>query len=312
MRRRAVSWLLAAAACSTPQGRTETLRDLPDEQRYHAVLRERDPRVLRRAVYDADPLTRNAIARAFLEQGDPGWAWMLIDQLHRDQRTFVCADAIYHLRAIFGDDKGYNPNLGYRHQTETQQEWWDWYAKQPFGVPAPEPEPAAETDLESWRRTDWTHEEILARWEELAELAAEREPGCVHLVRVAFEGFAAAWPEHPDLWNNLALAALNDGEYGLSERAYRRALRLEPEDANLRNDLGILLEGLGRLEEATLQYREACRLAPEDDLWRANLADVLAALGRTDDAIAAYREAERLAPEKWYYHRLWIRRLESR
>ena len=60
-----------------------------------------------------------------------------------------------------------------------------------------------------------------------------------------------------------------------------------------------------------LQYREASRLAPESDIWRANLADVYAALGRTDEAIAAYREAERLAPEKWYYHRLWIRRLRS-
>jgi len=312
MRRRAASLVLLAAACSTPQGREGKLRDLADEQRYDAVLEERDPRVLRRAVYGADPLTRNAIARAFLEQGDLGAAWMLIDQLHRDQRTFVCTDAIYHLRAIFGDDKGYNPNLGYRHQTEKQQEWWDWFATRPYGVPAPEPQRDLESDLEPWRRTDWTHEEILARWEELAELAAKREPGAVHHVRVAFEGFAAAWPEHPDLWNNLALAALNDGDYELSERAYRRALRLKPNDANLRNDLGILLEGLGRLEEALLQYREACRLAPESDIWRANLADVYAALGRTDEAIAAYREAERLAPEKWYYHRLWIRRLESR
>jgi len=304
-------FVLLMAACSTPQGRAQELRDLPDEPRYWAILKERDPRVLRRAVYDADPLTRNAIARAFVEQGDLGSAWMLIDQLHRDQRTFVCTDAIYHLRAIFLDDKGYNPNRGYRHQTEKQQAWWDWFAKQPFGVPAPEPDPAVETDLEPWHRTDWTHEEILARWEELAPLAGSRKPGHVHLVRVAFEGFAAAWPEHPDLWNNLALAALNDGEYELSERAYRRALGLNPDDANLRNDLGILLEGLGRLEEALLQYREASRLAPESDIWRANLADVYAALGRTDEAIAAYREAERLAPEKWYYHRLWIRRLRS-
>jgi tetratricopeptide (TPR) repeat protein len=312
MRRAAASLLLLAAACSTPQGRAMKLKELPDEQRYHAFRKERDPRVLRRSVYGADPLARNAIARAMCEQGDLGWAWVLIDQLHRDQRTFVCTDAIHHLRAVFGGDKGYDPNRGYRHQTGKQQEWWDWYAGQPFGAPAPEPERDEDLDLERWRRTDWTHEEILAGWEELAPMARSRRPEHVHLVRVAFEGFAAAWPEHPDLWNNLALAALNDGAYELSERAYRRALRLKPKDAHLRNDIGILLEGLGRREEAVLQYREAARLAPEDDICRANLADVLAALGRTDEALAAYREAERLAPEKWYYHRLWIRRLESR
>jgi len=312
MRRAAASVVLLAAACSTPQGRALDLRELADEPRYDAAREERDPRVLRRAFYDADPLTRNAIARAFCEQGDLESAWMLIDQLHRDQRTFVCTDAIHHLRAIFGDDKGYNPNRGYRHQTEKQREWWEWFAKQPFGAPAPEPEPAEAIDLEPWHRTDWTHAEILARWEELAPLAGSRRPEHVHLVRVAFEGFAAAWPEHPDLWNNLALAALNDGDYELSERAYHRALRLKPGDAKLRNDIGILIESLGRLEEAALQYKEAARLAPEDDICRANLADVYAALGRTDEAIAAYREAERLAPEKWYYHRLWIRRLESR
>ncbi|MHC4730703.1 MAG: tetratricopeptide repeat protein [Planctomycetota bacterium] len=312
MRRQAVSCLLLAAACSTPQGRARRLRELPDESRYHAARRERDLRVLRRVIRDADPLTRNAIARALCERGDPGSAWILIVNLHRDQRTFVCTDAIYHLRAVFGDDKGYNPNRGYRHQTRKQREWWDWFAKQPFGVPAPELEPAEAIDLEPWRRTDWTHDEILERWEELAPLAGSRRPEHVHLVCVAFEGFAAAWPEHPDLWNNLALAALNDGDYELSERAYRRALRLKPKDANLQNDLGILLEGLGRLEEAALHYREAGRLAPEDDICRSNLADVLAALGRTEEAVASYRAAERLAPEKWYYHRLWIRRLESR
>jgi tetratricopeptide (TPR) repeat protein len=303
---------LLAAACSTPQGRAKELRGLADEQRYHAVLEERDPRVLRRAFRDADPLTRNAVARAFLERGDLEWAWILIENLHRDQRTFVCTDAIHHLRAVFGTDRGYDPNRGYRHQTDKQQEWWDWFASQPFGAPAPEPERELQFDNEPWRRTDWTHEEILARWEKLAELATKREPGIVHHVRVAFEGFALSWPEHPDLWNNLALAALNDGAYELSERAYRRALRLEPTDANLRNDLGILLEGLGRLEEAALQYREACRLAPETDIWHANLADSYAALGRPDEALAAYREAERLAPEKWYYHRLWIGRLPPR
>jgi tetratricopeptide (TPR) repeat protein len=303
---------LLVAACSTPQGRTQDLRELTEEKRYAAVLKERDSRVLRRAVYDADPLTRNAIARAFCEQGDLGSAWMLIDQLHRDQRTFVCTDAIHHLRAIFGHDKGYNPNRGYRHQTEKRKEWWDWFASQPFGAPGPEPEPAETVNLEPWRRTDWTHEEILARWEELAPLAKSRRPEHVHLMRIAFEGFAMSWPEHPDLWNNLGLAALNDGDYELAERAYRRALRLRPRDFNLRNDIGILLEGLGRREEAMLQYKEAARLAPDDDICRANLADVLAALGRTDEALAAYREAERLAPEKWYYHRLWIRRLESK
>jgi tetratricopeptide (TPR) repeat protein len=296
------------ATCTTPLRRVREIEGLPEEERYATILEEKDIVVVGILARDADPMMRNAIARRLHERERWYAAKLLIENLHRDQRTFVCADAIYHLRALFGTDRGYNPNRGYRHQTEKQRAWWDWWAQR-FGREPPPPEPAEKIDLAPWRRTDWSHEEILKRWEELAPLAGSRKPEHVRLVRVAFRHFAEAWPEHPDLWNNYALAALNDGRWEEAERAYRRALALRPEDPSLHNDLGILLEGLGRLHEAERRYREACRLAPEDGVCRTNLADVLAALGRADEAKAAYRAAERLAPEKWYYHRLWIRRL---
>ena len=300
------------------------------EARYHATLALRchDSRVVRarlRALLEhEDVLTQNAAARSLVALGEEDAAGTLIANLHRDRRTYMVTDAIYHLAALCGTDRGYEPNLGYRHQTEAQARWWQWFAARGFARP-PEPthpdaerfqalyaalaprvaayvdEPAGD-DPDAWVKA-------AALWKDLGALGPSREPVHVALVAQGFGALAGRWPDQAPLWNNHALASLNDGRTEDAERAYRRALALLPDDADLHNDFGILLEGLGRLGEAEAEYRRAVELAPGDDVCRANLGDVLRAEGRAEDAIAAYREAERLAPEKWYYHRLWIDRL---
>lgn len=310
--------LLATIGGDDAEARTRATLDL---RRHDSdVVRAR----LRTLLTDDDVMVQNAAARALVALGEEDAAAVLIANLDRDRRTYMVTDALHHLRALYGTDRGYDPNRGYVDQTEAQERWWAWWTSRGFArLPAPEVPGAAGfaalheqlvprveaylapptgADPDAWART-------AALWRDLADLAPSREPAHVRLVARAFGAMAERWPAVGDLWNNFALASLNAGAFEDAERAYREALALEPEEAFLHNDLGILLEGLGRLAEAEAAYRDAIRLDPEDDVARSNLGDVLAAEGRRTEAVAAYREAERLAPEKWYYHRLWIARL---
>jgi tetratricopeptide (TPR) repeat protein len=328
--------VLLVAACSGERHWTleETrvrIAEGDEEQRYFATLNlprfgEAARPELERLLRSDEPMTRNAAARALCDIGVPRAARTLIDNLHPERRTFVATDAVYHLRAVFGTGLGYEPNLGYRHQADKQAEWWTWWAAQPFGEPVVRDDPDAER--RALRRAAW-HDRIQAfqatrfespeaerraireLWQALAERRS-RSPDDVADEEYAFALFVERWPENPDLWNNYALAALNNGDYETAERAYLRALALRPRDASLHNDIGILREGLGRLGEAEAHYREACRLDPKNDVAAANLADVLRERGFPDKAIRQYRVAERLAPDKWPYHRLWLRRLGKR
>ena len=303
------------------------------EARYHAslALGRHDSRVvkarLRALLEHQDVLTQNAAARALVALGEEDAAGTLIANLHRDRRTYMVTDAIHHLAALYGTNRGYEPNLGYRHQTEAQARWAAWFEARGHAVPSEPPLPDAEAFEAAYRQLlprvaacaaepagddpdAWVR--AAALWKDLGALGPSRDPTHVALVAGGFGALAERWPDQAPLWNNHALASLNDGRYEDAERAYRKALALLPEDAYLHNDFGILLEGLGRLAEAEAQYREAIRLDPQDDVWRTNLGDVLREQGRAVEAIAAYREAERVAPGKWYYHRLWIERLEDR
>jgi tetratricopeptide (TPR) repeat protein len=302
-----------------------------EEQRYFATLNlsrfgEAALPDLEHLLTSPEPMTRNAAARTLCDLGVPRAARALIDNLHPDRRTFVATDAVYHLRAVFGTGLGYDPNLGYRHQAEKQDEWWTWWATQPFGEAVVRDDPDA--DRRALRRAAWhdriqtfqatrfeTPEQERAAIRELWKALAgrrSRHPDDVADEEHAFALFVDRWPENPDLWNNYALAALNNGDYDTARSAYQLALDLRPGDASLYNDFGILLEGLGRLTEAEAHYRKACRFDPKSDVAAANLADVLRERGFPDKAIKWYRVAERLAPDKWPYHRLWLRRLERR
>lgn len=301
------------------------------EARYHATLNlsRHDSRVVRvrlRELLEHDEvLTQNAAARALVSLGEEDAATKLVANLHRDRRTFMVTDAIYHLKALYGTDRGYDPDRGYRHQTEASSRWAAWLASRGLTLDPDPLHPDAEEfaalyaelaprveayvadstgdDPDAWVKA-------AALWQDLGPLAPSRAGDHVALVARGFGALAERWPDQAPLWNNHALASLNDGRFENAERAYQKALGLLPDDAYLHNDYGILLEGLGRLREAEALYRRAIELEPEDDIWHTNLADVLRKQGRLQEAVAAYREAERLAPEKWHYHRLWIGRLE--
>jgi len=93
-----------------------------------------------------------------------------------------------------------------------------------------------------------------------------------------------------DQWYNLALE-LEPVSAQEAERAYRRAVDLDPAHAEARINLGRLLQERGRFDEAERQYRAALASAPEDPTAAFNLGTVLEDLGRTGEAIGAYRQA---------------------
>jgi Flp pilus assembly protein TadD len=309
--------LLVVACGSTEESSSPAAPGDETERRYREVLSPGalDRATLRELLASEEPLLRNAAARALCDRGEKDAAAALVANLHRDRRTYVTVDAIHHLEAIFGTDLGYEPNLGYRHQTEKQAEWRDFLGLPPAEEPEPqaaEPDPDLQTLADAPPEDPGVAHAMLVRaWRRLGELAPDRHPAVVARVEKGFEILARRRPDLAALWNNHGLSALNNGHPEAARASYRRALALEPDDAGLRNDMGILLEGLGRLEEAERSYRRATELRPDDDVPWANLGDVLRKRGRPGEAIAAYREAERLAPEKWYYHRVWIRRLEG-
>jgi tetratricopeptide (TPR) repeat protein len=217
------------------------------EARYHEILAlaARDApesrAELRKLLASDEPLLRNAAARALCELGEGEAAAALVANLHHDARTFVCADAIWHLEQLYGTTRGYDPNLGYRHQTEKQAEWWEWLYREP--PPPEEPDALAEARRESIRASvryfeeaarlpGWKHgEETLAHtWEKLAEIAESRALEDVELRAHAFGVLASLVPENADLWNNHALASLQNGDWEAAGAAYRKALELVPLD----------------------------------------------------------------------------------
>lgn len=301
------------------------------ERRYYSVrslstMRDKHTRHrLLELTADADPMIRNAAARSLCDRGEKHATTVLIDNLHRDRRTFVVTDAIYHLRLLFRTDLQYNENLGYRHQTEQQDEWWAWWERQTFGGKRPvqylpddddDPEERARLLrlLDRFKSASFADQDALQAgigelWTELVPLAQSRLPDNVAVVEATYAEFVRRWPGNPDLWNNHALAALNNGQWDRALHGYRAALELKPKDARLHNDIGILFEGLGRLDDAASSYRAAARLDPNDDIAFSNLGDVLGKQGDKLGALQRYTAAEKLAPEKWQYHRLWIKRL---
>jgi tetratricopeptide (TPR) repeat protein len=98
-------------------------------------------------------------------------------------------------------------------------------------------------------------------------------------------------------WFDLAMA-FEATSLKEAERAYHKALKIDPAMANAQLNLGKLYHDLGELEKAEKHYRAAAASAPHDAAPRFNLGVVLEDLNRPEEALRAYREATRLDP--WF------------
>jgi DNA-binding SARP family transcriptional activator len=93
------------------------------------------------------------------------------------------------------------------------------------------------------------------------------------------------------------------GDWGGEERAYRRALELNPGDANIMATYGLLLAAQGRADEGVALIREAMRLNPyHPDWYWIDLGCALYVARRYTDAIEAF--LHRSDPGIWVLARL--------
>ena len=102
---------------------------------------------------------------------------------------------------------------------------------------------------------------------------------------------------------HLALAGLRAwGEYDwpAAERAYERAIELNPNYADARAGYSHVLTIRGRADEAMAQIERALELDPFNAFYQAFYGQDLRLVRRYDDAIAQYRKALRTSPTLWF------------
>lgn len=96
---------------------------------------------------------------------------------------------------------------------------------------------------------------------------------------------------------SLGNAMLKEGKADLAEKAYRRAIEVNPEDEDTHFNLGVALGRQGRAEEAIAAYNRALEIYADYVEARHNLANVMMQLGRTNDAIAQLERAIGVNPD---------------
>ncbi len=103
-------------------------------------------------------------------------------------------------------------------------------------------------------------------------------------------------PENPKAWLGLGVALSGEGRLTDAERAYRRALGLDPGYAEALNNLGAVLLDMGRSPEALAAFRRMKSLAPGSPQARDGLGRALIAAGRLPEALVQLRAAVALDP----------------
>ena len=98
-------------------------------------------------------------------------------------------------------------------------------------------------------------------------------------------------PDHPDALILLAAVEKFAKQYGLAEKALRRAIALEPLYAEAYNHLGALFLESGRASDAVLEFTHALELRPNYADALNNLGNAHAAMREFDQAIECYQRA---------------------
>jgi Flp pilus assembly protein TadD len=111
-----------------------------------------------------------------------------------------------------------------------------------------------------------------------------------------YQQAAAAAPEDPDAWYNLAAALQEAGRLAAAREAIERGLKLDATRPEAHNTLGIVEMGEGKLEPARQEFELAAQLDPRNARALNNLGNVLKAMGRLDAAEHAYQRSAALAP----------------
>jgi len=124
----------------------------------------------------------------------------------------------------------------------------------------------------------------VASYERIQAAASSRGPAAVRAVDQLIE-ITAADPGNPYGHYALGNLAYRTGRLSLADRAYAKALDLDPDRPGMRLTYGHLLRDLGRLAESERQLRLAVEQTTADDVrTRISLAETLTAGGKLDEA----------------------------
>jgi eukaryotic-like serine/threonine-protein kinase len=97
----------------------------------------------------------------------------------------------------------------------------------------------------------------------------------------------------------LGVAAWDEWDWETCERAFRRAIEIDPSDPNARARYSHLLIALGRPEEAVSQAERAIQLDPLNAFHQLSSGMVLYLVRRYDEAIMQFQNVLRASPDMW-------------
>ena len=132
----------------------------------------------------------------------------------------------------------------------------------------------------------------------LRDAVALEDAGKVAEAAAKYRDLTQSHPDSAVVWTDYGNAQMQLGTNDEAERAFRKALTLDPESRDAMNNLAWLLYQEKRLDEAeTLARKAASEPGPDSYLILDTLARVLAAKGSCDEALRTFREALDAVPQ---------------
>ena len=122
------------------------------------------------------------------------------------------------------------------------------------------------------------------------------ERGLAEDALVEFRAMADQGPIPAAAFDGEGRALTHLGRWEEAEKAFRRALALNPQDWRASAWLGIVAYVQERYPDALAAFQTACSLKPEHPGLVNNLGQTYVALGRYEDAIASFRSGDAHAP----------------
>ncbi len=110
-----------------------------------------------------------------------------------------------------------------------------------------------------------SEEELRARQAEQAfeEAMAAMKSGNHKVALERFRAMTEHYPEYAGPWVNLAILLERREQYDEAEKAYRKALELNPDNPEIYNQLAVFYRERGQFHQASTLYEEGCERHPD-------------------------------------------------